>query len=395
MIFSQDNIVAYFQPILSADSHSVYSYEILGRFVDDNGNVKSLGPFFSDANTTNEEALRIDRMVRKYALKKYVEEKRTEYLFINIRLAWLEKFVHKPEESPTIQWVKEFGITPDKIVIEITEEEFNASEDIYANALAYYKSIGFRIALDDYGKDASNIDRLAQIAPDIIKINIDYIHKSEKSYYYREYLKSIATFADTIGIDVLYEGVETQQQLDICMSSKGRFYQGFLLATPQASMQDTVVNQQIFSSSIENSYSAMQKKIEHADELKISLDSKIKRFLIKNPFFYANDDIDTYLKKLCRESPEMIRIYLCNRHGEQISYNFEWHLGRITRRDFRGKNWAWRIFFQEALETFVTGGKSHLSKAYRDFTTKKRIFTYFYAFSEDVFFFADIVKEPF
>jgi len=395
MVFSPNNIIAHFQPILSADSHDVYSYEVLGRYIDSDGTVKSLGPFFSNANTTNEEALKVDRIVRRDALKKYVEQKRTEYLFINIRLAWAQKFANKPEESPTIKWIKEFGITPDRIVIEITEEEFNASDDIYANVLAYYKSIGFRIALDDYGKDASNIDRLAQIAPDIIKINIDYIQKSEKSYYYREYLKSIATFADTVGIDVLYEGVETQRQLDICMSSKGRLYQGFLLATPQSSMQEAVINQHIFSTSIENAYNALHKKFEYTDELKISLDSKIKRFLIKHPFFYNQKDIDTHLMKLCSEAPEMIRIYLCNRHGEQISYNFEWNFDNIVRRDFRGRNWAWRVFFQEALETFIMGGKSHLSTAYRDFITKKRIFTYFYAFSEDIFFFADIEREPF
>jgi EAL domain-containing protein (putative c-di-GMP-specific phosphodiesterase class I) len=237
-----DNIIAYFQPILSADSHTVYSYEVLGRFVDSNGAVKSLGPFFSDANTTDEDAREIDQIVRRYALKKYAEEKRSEYLFLNIRLAWLEKFVDKPEELPTIRWVQEFDINPDRIVIEITEEEFNLS-DACISVLTYYKNAGFRIALDDYGKNASNIDRLAKIHPDIIKINIDYIHKSEKSYHYREYLKFLTTFAKAVGIEVLYEGIETQQQLDICMSSGGRFYQGFLIAKPQASMQDSIINQ--------------------------------------------------------------------------------------------------------------------------------------------------------
>ena len=242
MDFSSDNIIAYFQPILSADSNTIYSYEVLGRFVDNNGIVKSLGPFFSDINTTHEEALTIDQMVRRYAMRKYAEEKRTEYLFINIRLAWLEKFADKPNELPTIQWAREFGIAPDRIVIEITEEEFNTNE-AYVNVITRYRNAGCRIALDDYGKNASNISRLALLWPDIIKINIDYIHKSEKSYHYREYLKFLTTFAKAVGIEVLYEGIETQQQLDICMSSGGRFYQGFLIAKPQASMQDSIINQ--------------------------------------------------------------------------------------------------------------------------------------------------------
>jgi EAL domain-containing protein (putative c-di-GMP-specific phosphodiesterase class I) len=394
MNFSSEKIIAYFQPILCADSDEIYSYEVLGRYVDNDGSVKSLGPFFSDENTTDEEALKVDRIVRRYAIKKYAEEMRTEYLFINIRLAWLEKFMDKPEELPTILWVREFGIDPGRIVIEITEEEFIAS-DAHINVLSNYKNAGFRIALDDYGKNASNIDRLAQIQPDIMKINIDYIHKSEKSYHYREYLRSLTAFAEAVGIEVLYEGVETQQQLDICMASRGRFYQGFLIAYPQVSMSNAVVNRDVFSASTEEAYRLLHKKIMHTDLLKSYLDSEIGFFLIENPFFYTKKDVYTYLMKLCSELPEVIRIYLCNNHGEQITHNFEWNSENVVLCDYRGKNWAWRSFFSEALEAHIAGNKSCLSSAYRDFNTKSRIFTYFYALDDDIFLFADINRMTF
>jgi EAL domain-containing protein (putative c-di-GMP-specific phosphodiesterase class I) len=395
MNFSSDNIIAYFQPILSADTNAVYSYEVLGRYIDDDGTVKSLGPFFNDENTTDEEALEADRIVRRYALKKYVEEKRSEYLFINIRLAWLEKFKDKPEELPTIIWTREFGIDPGKIVIEITEEEFNA-DDAYINVLSYYKNAGFRIALDDYGKNASNIDRLALIQPDIMKINIDYIHKSEKSFYYREYLRHLTAFAEAVGIEVLYEGIETQRQLEICMSSGGRFFQGFLIAYPQASMTNAVIDANVFSASTEEAYKVLHKEILRTDLLKNYLDSKIGFFLIDNPLFYEKADIKTYLANLCSELPEVaLRIYLCNGHGEQITPNFEWDSGSVTLCDYSGKNWAWRRFFYEAMEAHIAGRKSCLSSAYRDFTTKTRVFTYFYALTDDIFLFADINRITF
>jgi len=389
-----ENIIAYFQPILSIDTNSVYSYEVLGRYINDDGAVKSLGPFFSDVNTTHEEALRVDRIVRRYAMNKYAEEKRTEYLFINIRLAWLDNYINEPEKMPTMQWAQEFDIDPGRIVIEITEEEFNAN-DAHINVLTYYKKAGCRIALDDYGKNASNIDRIALIHPDIIKINIDYIHKSEDSYHYREYLKSLAIFAEAVGIEVLYEGIETQKQLDICMSSKGRFYQGYLIAHPQASMRDAIVNDHIFSASTENAYIILKKRIMQANLLKKILDSKVELFLIENPLFYEKEDVEAFLSKLCGELPEVIRIYLCDKQGEQITPNFEWDSSDDMLYNFRGKNWAWRGFFHEALQTFLAGGKSCLSSAYRDFMTKKRVFTYFYALNENVFLFADINRMPF
>jgi EAL domain-containing protein (putative c-di-GMP-specific phosphodiesterase class I) len=241
MNLSPERIIAYFQPILSADTKDIYAYEVLGRYIDDDGTVKSLGPFFNAPDTSHEEALRIDRIVRRYAIKKYAEEKRGEYLFINIRLAWLLPYVEHPEEMLTFQLAKEFGVSPDKLVIEITEEEYNASEE-YLRVIIHYKRAGCRIALDDYGKSARNIDRLAKLKPDIIKINSDYVHNSERSFHYREYLRSLAIFANSVGIEVLYEGIETPRQFDFCASLKGEYYQGFLFAFPQPPMRDAVIN---------------------------------------------------------------------------------------------------------------------------------------------------------
>jgi len=388
----EEKIFAYFQPILSADTKEVYAFEVLGRFLDDDGTVKSLGDFFTGQDTSHEEALRIDRIVRRDALKKYAEENRDEFLFINIRLAWLLPFAENPEEMLTLQLIKEFGIAPEKLVIEITEEEFNASEN-YIRAVVHYKKIGCRIALDDYGKSASNIDRLAKLQPDIIKINIDYIHKSECSYHYREYMRSLAAFADSVGIEVLYEGIETHRQLDICISSKGRFYQGFLIANPQPSMRDTVINSFVFSALIETAYLAIQNNAVNSEIKRNSLDAQVERFLHGNPFDNEKINNDAYLTKLFCELPEVKRIFLCSRQGVQLSNNIERNSEKIVCRDYKNKNWAWRGYFHESLTAFAMGRKSCLSNIYRDFTTKEQMITYYYAISDEVFLFVDITED--
>jgi len=387
-----DKIIAHFQPILSADTKKTYAYEVLGRYLSDNGTVQSLGPFFTDPDTSHEEALRVDRMVKRHAFKKYAKEKRDEYLFINVRLAWLLPYAENPEEMVTLQLLEEFAIEPKRIVIEITEEEFNSSEE-YLRAIVHYKKIGCRIALDDYGKSASNIDRLAKLQPDIIKINIDYIQKSERSYHYREYLRSIATFADSVGIEVLYEGVETERQLDICVSSKGRFYQGFLIAVPQPSMRDMVINSSVFSALIDTEYKAIQNKAINAETIRNSLDGQVEDFLHDNPFDNDKISSDAYLIKFFNELPDVKRIYLCSRQGVQLSDNIERDSEEVVCRDYRNKNWAWRGYFHESLTAFAMGRKSGLSNIYRDFTTKEQIFTYYYAINDEVFLFVDFTKD--
>jgi len=396
--YSEKNIIPYFQPILCAASNQIYSYEVLGRFTDKDGNVKSLGAFFSDPATTHEEALRVDRIVRRKALEQYAREKRTEYLFVNIRLAWLDNYADNPEELPTIKWAKEFGIDAGKIVIEITEEEFIVSDEkqakAYIDILSYYKNSGCRIALDDYGKNASNIDRLAFLKPDIIKINIDYIHKSEDSYHYRKYLKSIASFAESVGIEILYEGVETRKQLEICISSRGKFYQGYLIAYPQASMKNAVFAHNVFSEAADEVYKKQYKKIIRNDLFKSYLDSKVGYLLLDNPFVSEKENIEAFFSELCGEIPAVIRIYLCDKKGMQITDNYEWNSGSAEFGGYMGSNWAWRGFFQEAMDTFISGKKSGLSSPYRDFLSKKKIFTYFYALTADVYLFADITRMP-
>jgi hypothetical protein len=307
-------------------------------------------------------------------------------------LAWLLPYAENPEEMKTLQLIKEFGIASEKLVIEITEEEFNASEE-YIRAIIHYKNIGCRIALDDYGKSASNIDRLAKLQPDIIKINIDYIHNSEQSYHYREYLRSLSAYADSVGIEVLYEGVETRRQLDICVSSKGRFYQGFLLAVPQASMTNAVVNHSFLSESIETEYMAIQQKTVNTESLKNSLDAQVERFLRETPFIFEETNNDAYLMKLFHELPEIKRVYLCNPRGLQLSNNIERQSGQsgdIVCRDYINKNWAWRGYFHETIKAFARGRKSCLSNPYRDFMTKEQIYSYCYAINDEVFLFADI-----
>jgi EAL domain-containing protein (putative c-di-GMP-specific phosphodiesterase class I) len=384
------DITAYFQPIIAVDSNQIYSYEVLGRYLD--GSVtKSLGSFFS--SSSSEEALEVDRIVRRIALKRFAEEGNGEYLFINLHLDWIAQYADRPEDLPTIKWANEFGVDLHKLVMEITEEEFYDDNDKFNKVIAYYKESGCRIAIDDFGKEASHIDRLAALSPDIIKIDMSYIHNSEDSYHYREYLKTLSFFAGKVGIEVLYEGIETQKQLDICISCGGRLYQGFILAKPQPSIKNAVANHDIFSVSTDRFIKSRQNDFSNATERYQFWDDKVERFLHENGLEILTEDIDDYLYKLCQWLPTHIkRAYICSRHGTQLSHNIEVDTHGIIWRDYRNKNWAWRGFFQEAMAMLDAGMKSYLTNAYRDVTTKEEMYTYVYQVLPDMYLFIDILK---
>lgn len=394
MNISAREIMPYFQPIISIDTNSIYGYEVLGRYIDDDGMVKSLGGFFSDPSISSEDALKVDRIIREEAIKKFSIDGENKFLFINMRLEWLSHFTANPNEMPTIKWALAYGVNLNNIVIEITEEEFNQSSDIYLTALSYYKSIGCRIALDDYGKSCNNIGRLTDLSPDIIKIDMSYIHKSEQFYHYREYLKTISDFAQRLGIEVLYEGIETSKQLDNCISSKGRYYQGFLLAKPLASIKNAMFNDEAFKLSTFKSIAESQKTVLKNNTLRSSFDYIVDQHFAERPYDESLNDMDEYFSDLCVEMPNCVKtIYLCNKFGYQVSFNIEKGMDSIELLDFKNRNWSWRSYFQNALTAIGGGQKSFLTTAYRDATTKEKIYTYVRAIKNDTYMFIDISKD--
>jgi EAL domain-containing protein (putative c-di-GMP-specific phosphodiesterase class I) len=382
-------IFPYFQPILSADTGEIYSYEALGRYSGKDGQVYSLGSFFENSATTNEEALPVDRQIRRLAMEQFSRESNNELLFINIRLEWLTGFSTRPENMPTLAWAKELNIPPEKLVIEITEEEFNDDSQLYREVLQYYKESGCKIAIDDYGKGASNIDRLAQIRPDIMKIDMDYVHRAENSFHHYEYLKSIAVFAESVGIEVLYEGIETKRQLEICMDSQGKYYQGFLLSRPLPSIAAARADQALFSEIFNNVITKFKRKVTDTNRLRDIFEAKIKEYILDRPMQASG--VDRYLEALLQQLPETVkRIFLCTRQGVQISHNIERKDGGVKLLDFRRKNWAWRGYYQKALAVFESGRKSCITDTYRDATTKELILTFSYLDFFDHFLFVDI-----
>lgn len=95
MNYIEQNLVPYFQPIISIDSGEIYGYEILGRYIKDSG-AESLGGFFSDKSVSFSEALEVDRIIRSKGLEEFGENSVDgQYIFINMKLDWLAEYSKK------------------------------------------------------------------------------------------------------------------------------------------------------------------------------------------------------------------------------------------------------------------------------------------------------------
>lgn len=128
--------------------------------------------------------------------------------------------------------VKDVGIQPIDIEIEITESTLLINDLQVKEAIEALQSIGIKIALDDFGTGFSSISYLKKYQADILKIDksfIENIHTSDRDLFI---LKSIIYMAKGLQMKVVAEGVETFQQLELLQNEQCYEIQGYLYSRP-------------------------------------------------------------------------------------------------------------------------------------------------------------------
>jgi EAL domain-containing protein (putative c-di-GMP-specific phosphodiesterase class I) len=126
----------------------------------------------------------------------------------------------------------EAGIDPRRIVCEVTEQK-SASQDTLFGFVAALRRHGFRIAVDDYGADDSDMSRIKELKPDIIKFDAHWItHLMDSGPGFALLSTMVQTFAGQ-GIATVFEGIEESWQLDLAERSGASMVQGYVLARPE------------------------------------------------------------------------------------------------------------------------------------------------------------------
>lgn len=126
----------------------------------------------------------------------------------------------------------ELAIAPHRLVCEVTEMEA-VSETALADFVSLLKQSGFRVAVDDYGADASDMHRIARLEPDIVKFDGAMMQRlMETAAGYGLLTAMVSTFSRE-EILTVFEGVEDHEQIELAERSGVAMVQGFALARPQ------------------------------------------------------------------------------------------------------------------------------------------------------------------
>ena len=119
-----------------------------------------------------------------------------------------------------------------RVVCEVTEHK--TSETNLMLLVSQIRSRGFSMAVDDYGADSSDMERVRKLSPDIVKFDAYWITKlMDSGAAGADLLKEMVKSFKDRGIITLFEGIEYGWQLDLAVDCGVEFVQGFVLARPQ------------------------------------------------------------------------------------------------------------------------------------------------------------------
>ena len=122
--------------------------------------------------------------------------------------------------------------------LEITESVFVSRPESVIGVMHQLKSLGIRIALDDFGMSYASLAHLQILPIDILKIDKVFIDTIEPSH---QMTGAIISLSHTLGLEVVAEGVEQQTQMDYLKAQQCDYIQGFFLSRPVAEAHMTEV----------------------------------------------------------------------------------------------------------------------------------------------------------
>ena len=224
-----------YEPIVDVSTHTVYGYEALARGPE-GSELYSPAALFSTA--TEEDLLfQLDCLCRRSGLDGARDLPGGAKLFLNVRPTTIYDPAFRAEQiTETLAASK---LTPSDVVFEISEQESIANFSIFREVRDYYGKLGFKIALDDVGAGYASLEAVMELSPEFIKVDRAFVAGIDEDPARQELLRALKAVSNTIGAQIIGEGLDTLEELETLGTLGVPFGQGWLFGKPHPLRTDT------------------------------------------------------------------------------------------------------------------------------------------------------------
>ncbi len=229
-ILTTSSLTPLFQPIVSLKHNKIYGYEALIRGPS-NCPLHSPVTLFDTASRNNRLA-ELDLLCREVAIKEFGRLNIDSKLFLNTSPAALLQpdYPH----GKTLKFLEEANLSPENIVIELTEQYPIDDYNLMRDATNHYRDMGFSIAIDDLGAGYSGLRTWSEIKPDFVKLDRHFMADIHNDQQKRHFVQSMVDIAQSINCKVIGEGVEIREEYLTVQDMAIEFSQGYYFGRPTA-----------------------------------------------------------------------------------------------------------------------------------------------------------------
>lgn len=216
-----------FQPIIDSNMGRIFAFEALVR----GRGGASAASVLAAVDDANRYAF--DQRCRVRAIELAAELGIAE-LGALLSINFMPNAIYRPEVCirTTLETAERVGFPTDRIIFEFTEDQKIREPDRVRAIVDAYRKMGFRTAIDDFGAGFAGLNLLADLQPDIVKLDMALIRNIHDSRPRRAIVKGIVEACRSIGIDVIAEGIETGAEQRVLEELGIALFQGYYFARP-------------------------------------------------------------------------------------------------------------------------------------------------------------------
>jgi EAL domain-containing protein (putative c-di-GMP-specific phosphodiesterase class I) len=229
----RDEFRVYYQPLVSLKNGQIVGFEALTRWQRGSDLIMP-GEFIEVADETG-----IIVPLNRRLLRDACEQLRCwQALFpsalpLTISVNITAKQFALPDLASQIgDTLRQTGVDPGLVDLEITENIAMSDAERSAAVLADLKALGVRLSIDDFGTAYSSLSRLQHFPVDALKIDRGFVSKMDRDADTHEIVRIIMLLAQNLGLKVIAEGIEKRTQMDMLNALGCDVGQGYLFSRP-------------------------------------------------------------------------------------------------------------------------------------------------------------------